>query len=159
MLVVQCSVYTSTLLLIAAENLPVCVTAPDILKTIQTRGTRMDGGCRGCEALCICCTFTWGLDCSEALGLWNAVKHRVMDYCVNTGIQIQLDRKTVAGFWRTWKVVFSLISESADLLSKKFSRVNRLKKFTLSVGESEADKKSLMLHVQLYSFINLHRML
>lgn len=59
MLVVRCSVYVSTFLLIAAENLPVCVTVGDILKTTQTRETRMDMGCRGWEALCICCTFTW----------------------------------------------------------------------------------------------------
>lgn len=99
MLVVQCSVYVSTRTkLIGAENLPVCVTVQDILKTTQTRETRMDGGCRGCEALCICCTFTWGLVCSEALGLWNAVKHMVMDCCVNTGIPIQLDRRQLQGF-------------------------------------------------------------
>lgn len=36
---------------------------------------------------------------------------------------------------------FSLISESGDLLPKKFSRVNRLRKFTLSGGESKAEKK------------------
>lgn len=98
MSVVRCSVYTSTLLLIAAENLPVCVTVRDILKTPQTRETRMAGGCRGCEALCKCCTFTWGLDCSQALGLWNAIKHMVMDCCVNTDIQIQLDRRQLQGF-------------------------------------------------------------
>lgn len=36
---------------------------------------------------------------------------------------------------------FSLISESGDLLPRKFSRVNRLRKFTLSGGESKAEKK------------------
>lgn len=74
------------------------------------------------------------MDCSEALGLWNAVEHMVMDYCVNTGIQIQLDRKTVAGLWRTWKVVFP------SFLKVVICSL-RLKKFTLSGGESKAETK------------------
>lgn len=85
-----------------------CVTVQDILKTTQTRETRTDwGGCFGCEVLCICCTFTWGLDCSEALGLWNAVKHIMMDDCVTTGIQIQLDRRQSCGFGGHGRLFFS----------------------------------------------------
>lgn len=159
MLVVHWPVYTSTLLLIAAENLPVCVTARDILKITQTRETRMDGGHRGCEALCICCTFTWGLDCSEALGLWNAVEHMVMDYCVNTGIQIQLDGKTVAGLWRTWKVVFPSFLKVA-ICSRRNSAVWTGSESSPYLEVSQkAEKKEMMLHIQLYSFINLHRVL
>lgn len=64
---------------------------------------------------------------------------------------------TVAGLWRTWKVLF-LISESGDLLSKKFSWVIQLKTFTLSVAQPKREK-SLMLHIQMHSFIKLHCML
>lgn len=85
-----------------------CVTVQDILKTTHTRETRMDwGGCFGCEAVCICCTFTWGLDCSEALGLWNAVKHMMMDYCVTARIHIQLDRRQSHGFGGHGRLFFS----------------------------------------------------
>lgn len=64
----------------------------DTLKTTQTRDTMMDIEMQGCvKDLYICCEFTFGLHCFEALDSWNAAKCALMDCCVNRRVYIHLD--------------------------------------------------------------------
>lgn len=104
---VRASVYTYSLYVpveeLSQENDCVCHRVKD---NTNQRERRMDRGRQSevCEGVCICCKFTWGLQCCEAFCLWNAVKYTVTDVFVNRGIQIKLDWSQLEGRRSLWKL-------------------------------------------------------